>query len=142
MVDLIQYNLAAIGAGDALEQIRIGVALEEALLNAVYHGNLELTSQELSVTHATGGAKAMNRLLSRRTHRHDFRNRRIVMDVHLTSHTARFVIRDDGPGFDRTAVSQPATRCFELGENRGTMLMCALMDEVLYNKTGNEEKQG
>ena len=74
---------------------------------------------------AAGSATAVNQLLSDRTRQKNLKDRRIVVDVHITSHTARFVIRDDGPGFDRAAVSQPTGHCFELGENRGTVLMCA-----------------
>ena len=60
------------------------------------------------------------------------------MDVQITSHTARFVIRDEGQGFDREKISRAAKHCFEDGWNRGTMLMYTLMDEVSYNATGNE----
>lgn len=138
-VDLIQHNLAAVGTGDTMEQIRIGIALEEALLNAIYHGNLELSSHELATAvRESSTPVAVDQLVTDRTRRQSMKNRQIVMDVHITSHTARFVIRDEGPGFDRTALAQPANRCFELGENRGTMLMCALMDEVLYNEAGNQ----
>ncbi len=138
MVDLIQHNLAAIGTGDTMEQIRIGVALEEALLNAVYHGNLEISAEELSQTRTEGNTTAVDQLLRQRNRRQEIRDRRIVVDVHITSQTARFVIRDEGPGFDRAAVTRPASHCFELGDNRGTMLMCALMDEVIYNESGNQ----
>ncbi len=138
MVDLIQHNLAAIGTGDAMEQIRIGIALEEALLNALYHGNLEISAQEMTRVRAEGSQIAVEQLLSERMGHQQLKDRKITVDVHITSHTARFVVRDDGPGFDRDAVLSPASKCFERGENRGTMLMCALMDEVIYNKTGNQ----
>ena len=99
IVDLIQYNLAAVGTGDAMEQIRIGIALEEALLNALYHGNLEISHEDLSRARLSGSTAAMNRLLSERTRIPNLKDRRIVMEVHLTSYTARFVVRDDGDGF-------------------------------------------
>jgi anti-anti-sigma factor len=137
-VDLIQYNLAAIGAGSNMDQIRIGIALEEALYNAIYHGNLEISEKEFAAARASNQAAAIEQLVSDRKRQDHFKDRRIVVDVHITSHTARFVIRDDGLGFDRRVVSRPATSCFELGENRGTMLMTALMDEVLYNEAGNQ----
>ncbi len=51
----------------------------------------------------------------------------------------RFIIRDEGPGFDVTTlpdISQPET--IELESGQGLPLMRALMDEVTYNKVGNE----
>ncbi len=137
-VDLIQHNLSAIGTGDAIDQIRIGIALEEALYNALYHGNLEITSEELAAARSSGAATAVSDLLRQRQTTLELRNRRIVVDVQITSHTARFVIRDDGQGFDREKISRAAKQCFEDGWNRGTMLMYTLMDEVSYNATGNE----
>jgi len=138
VIDLVQYNLAAIGTGDAVEQIRIGTALEEALLNALYHGNLEVSTQELTAASADYDPMRINRLLRARATQEELRDRRIILETHITTHTARFVIRDEGPGFDPEVVAQPAQHCFESGENRGTMLMCALMDEVFYNEMGNQ----
>ena len=137
-VDLIQHNLSAIGTGDAIDQMRIGIALEEALHNALYHGNLEITSEELAAARTSGAATAFSDLLHQRQATLELQNRRIVVDVQITSHTARFVIRDDGQGFDREKISRAAKHCFEDGWNRGTMLMYTLMDEVTYNATGNE----
>ncbi len=138
MVDLIQHNLAAIGTGDAMEQIRIGIALEEALSNALYHGNLEISSQEMARVRSEATDGAVEQMLSDRLRQQALKDRKIIVDVHITSHTARFVIRDDGPGFNREAVLNAGSDYFERGENCGTTLMCALMDEVLYNKTGNQ----
>ncbi|MHB8969517.1 MAG: response regulator [Pirellulaceae bacterium] len=137
-VDLIQHNLSAIGTGDAIDQMRIGIALEEAMYNALYHGNLEITAEELDAARAGGSARAVSDLLRQRLERQELRNRRIVVDAKITSHTARFVIRDEGQGFDHTRIVRAATDCFGDGWNRGTMLMCTLMDEITYNATGNE----
>ena len=65
-VDLIQHNLSAIGTGDAIDQMRIGIALEEALYNALYHGNLEITSEELAAARSSGAATAVSDLLRQR----------------------------------------------------------------------------
>jgi len=39
LVDLLQCMAAGVSASDGNERMRIGVALREALLNALYHGN-------------------------------------------------------------------------------------------------------
>lgn len=138
LVDLVQQNLAVLGAGDTIDQIRIGIALEEALMNALIHGNLEISSNELEEVRRESSYEGVCELTEQRRKRWDLRDRRIVADVHITSHTARFVIRDDGPGFDRYTTRRSAEDCFESGDNRGSMLMYTLMDEVLYNEKGNE----
>jgi anti-anti-sigma factor len=137
-VDLVQHNLSALGTGDAMDQVRIGIALEEALYNGLYHGNLEITAEELSAARASSSSTAVRDLLHERQRKQELRDRHIVLDVHITSHAARFVVRDDGQGFDREKISRAAKSCFEDGWNRGTLLMCTLMDEVVYNPTGNQ----
>jgi CheY-like chemotaxis protein/anti-sigma regulatory factor (Ser/Thr protein kinase) len=137
-VDLIQHNLSALGLGDAMDQVRIAIALEEALENALYHGNLEISAEELARVRSPGSAVAVSDLVGERRHRCSICDRRIVLDVQITPHTARFVIRDQGQGFDPRQVSRAAQHCFENGWNRGTMLMSTLMDEMTYNAIGNQ----
>ena len=49
------------------------------------------------------------------------------------------MIRDDGQGFDHTAVADPTSPEFlERPGGRGVFLMRAFMDEVIYNDKGNE----
>ncbi len=52
---------------------------------------------------------------------------------------ARFVIRDEGPGFDPAQVSDPTYRSnLDKPYGRGLFLIRAFMDEVLFNDKGNE----
>jgi anti-anti-sigma factor len=137
-VDLIQHNLSAIGTGDALDQMRIGIALEEALFNALVHGNLEISAAEMTAARASHSTTAVRDLLRLRQNRRELSERRIVVDARISSHTATLVVRDDGRGFDPDKVPYSGNTCFAEGWNRGTMLMRTLMDEVKYNATGNE----
>jgi polar amino acid transport system permease protein len=43
-VTYMQQTMRAMGLFDEAERLRIGIALEEVLLNAMFHGNLELSS--------------------------------------------------------------------------------------------------
>jgi anti-anti-sigma factor len=137
-IDLIQHNLSAIGTGDALDQMRIGIALEEALLNALVHGNLEISAEELAAARASQSATAVRDLVRQRRNSKELCERRIVVDARISSHTATLVVRDDGRGFDPDKVTHVGDSCFADGWNRGTMLMRTLMDEVKYNAAGNE----
>ena len=43
VVAYMQQTMRAMGLFDEAERLRIGVALEEGLLNGMFHGNLELS---------------------------------------------------------------------------------------------------
>ena len=47
LVDHCQRLVTRMKLCDETGRIRIGIALEEALLNALYHGNLELSADQL-----------------------------------------------------------------------------------------------
>jgi anti-sigma regulatory factor (Ser/Thr protein kinase) len=68
-----------------------------------------------------------------------YSERKVFVDVTLDTNLARFVIRDEGPGFDPASLpppGQPGSLDPEVG--RGLVLMRAFMDEVTFNATGNE----
>ena len=113
---------------------RIATALDEALSNACCHGNLELQSDVRE-----HDAQAYRALAEERRSVAPYRDRRIQVSTSLTSAEARFVIKDDGRGFDPGAIPDP-TRPENIGlpTGRGVLLMTAFMDDVRYNAVGNE----
>jgi len=114
--------------------IRISVALEEALSNALYHGNLEVSS---SLRNEAGGA--FYKLATQRISEEPYCNRRIHVAVSLKEETAKFVIRDEGPGFDRDVLPDPTDSSnLDNLSGRGVMLMMTFLDDVSYNDAGNE----
>ncbi|MEX0819033.1 MAG: response regulator [Pirellulaceae bacterium] len=138
LVDYVQQTVAGLELGDDTERVRAGVALEEALFNAMYHGNLELTAEELDRARAIGDDE-LAKLVKDRCSETAYSDRRIIVEVHITSHTARFVVRDAGNGFDVAAASRGAmSERFGGGQCRGLTLMQSLMDQVKYNEIGNE----
>lgn len=119
---------------DRTDRLRIGTALEEALLNAMYHGNLEVSSELKEQDH-----QAFYTLADQRRQSVPWIHRRIYVRCWVTPQEAKFSIRDDGKGFDPSTLPDPTdpenlARPF----GRGVMLMRAFMDEVSYNSMGNE----
>jgi serine/threonine-protein kinase RsbW len=90
------------------ERSNLFVALDEAFVNAVKHGN------------KFDAAK----------------NIRIVADI--SPKEARFTIEDEGEGFDVSAIPDPTDieNLFK-SSGRGVMFMYNIMDEVVYNEKGN-----
>lgn len=90
------------------EKSNLFVALDEAFVNAVKHGN-------------KFDAK---------------KNVRISADI--TPEEARFTIEDEGEGFDVNAIPDPTDleNLFKTS-GRGVMFMYNIMDEVVYNDKGN-----
>ncbi|MBI2477250.1 MAG: response regulator [Planctomycetia bacterium] len=139
LIDDIQQRLAGICIDQANERVRTAVALEEALLNAMHHGNLEITPEEVAEARSRPLSGRMNWLIDERRKRGEYRKRKIRLEAHITTQGARFVIRDEGSGFDLSAKSIVTdSECFETGKQRGMMLMRSLMDEISYNDAGNE----
>jgi anti-sigma regulatory factor (Ser/Thr protein kinase) len=123
-----------IGLGDDVDRMQIGVALEEALTNSLYHGNLEISSELREKDFATYYST-----YETRSKASPYVERRIFVDAKITADEAEFIIRDEGPGFDPSSLPDPTDPAnLERLSGRGVLLMRTFMDEVVYNATGNE----
>jgi serine/threonine-protein kinase RsbW len=90
------------------DRFAIKLALEEALSNAIKHGN------------ACDPVKS------------------VVVEYHVDEVSLTIIIGDEGPGFDVGEVPDPCLEeNLAKPTGRGVMLMKAYMDEVEYNSTGN-----
>jgi CheY-like chemotaxis protein len=122
------------GLCDRAELIRVAVALNEAIVNAIDHGNLELNSELRQ-----DDERNYWRLGDERRAQPPYRDRRVRIDVGVTRTEATFTVRDEGPGFDPATLpdpTDPAKLC-RIG-GRGVLMMRTMMDEVRFNATGNE----
>jgi CheY-like chemotaxis protein len=129
-----QQECLALGICDHADRVRLGVGLGEALANAMLHGNLEVSSSLRETD-----ADAFHRLAECRRCESPYQDRRIEIKVQLARGKAVFVIRDEGPGFDRTALPDPTDPAnLEKVTGRGILLMQAFMDHVDFNARGNE----
>jgi len=84
------------------------IALDEAFVNAVKHGNKGDSSKLVRIT------------------------------AELSAREARFTVEDEGEGFDPAAIPDPLdpTNLFKTS-GRGVLLIYNIMDEVEYNERGN-----
>ena len=108
LLDYLSERMIKMGIVGA-EDSEVLIALDEAIVNAIKHGN------------KCDPRKAV----------------RIVAE--LSAWGARFTIKDQGPGFARDQVPDPTdpARLLE-PSGRGLLLINHIMDEVCYNKCGNQ----
>jgi DNA-binding NarL/FixJ family response regulator len=139
LVDLVQQMLANLKFGDAPERVHLGIALEEALLNAIFHGTLELSADEAQQARSALGRTQLPACVEARRLHANYRDRKIFVEVRIRREEARFIVRDQGKGFSQSAVPRPHDpNSLQPGQSRGLVLMENFMDEVGFNDTGNE----
>jgi CheY-like chemotaxis protein/anti-sigma regulatory factor (Ser/Thr protein kinase) len=113
----------------------IATALDEALRNAMIHGNLEVSSDLREID----GGKPYSDLIRQRRTESPYCDRRVYISLKTTREEAIFVIRDEGPGFDPSLIPDPTDPDnFEKVSGRGLMLIQAFMDEVRHGANGSE----
>jgi CheY-like chemotaxis protein len=139
LVDMLQEQVSKVRLCDETGRIRVGIALEESLLNAVYHGNLELTSEEIRQASADLLSGPASNPIEQRRAMAPYAGRKVRVAASITPDEARFVISDDGPGFDPAKIPDPTDpNSLERQQGRGLNLIRSFMDEVRHNATGNE----
>lgn len=103
----VMQQVAGRGYGQAA-QFAIKLALEEALTNAIRHGNAFDPEKN------------------------------VIVEFDITRQRVRIVVTDEGPGFDPRKLPDPtADENLEKPCGRGVMLINAYMDEVRYSRGGN-----
>lgn len=116
------------------ERTRVGVALEECLLNAIVHGNLEVSSKLRDLDDGS-----FEKLIALRIGKSPYKDRRVEVLANFSPEEAEFSIRDEGPGFDVSKLPDPTDpENMARAHGRGVLLMRTFMDDVSYNETGNQ----
>lgn len=130
----LEDQLAQMEICDETSQLQVAVALREALVNAIYHGNLDLDS---SLKDKTGGA--WETAAKQRRREAPYRDRRVQVEAkHERGRAVTYTITDEGKGFDVATLPDPTDPSnLERVHGRGLMLIRTFMDEVRHNERGN-----
>jgi anti-sigma regulatory factor (Ser/Thr protein kinase) len=135
LVGYLETDLTRLDACDEAALLQIGVALREALVNAIVHGNLEVSSDLREID----GGKPYQELSEQRQKEAPYRDRRARLTARLSREAVEYVITDEGPGFDVAALPDPTdVSQLERVSGRGLLLIRTFMDEVRHNARGNE----
>jgi CheY-like chemotaxis protein/anti-sigma regulatory factor (Ser/Thr protein kinase) len=120
---------------DGSGAMRVAMALDEALQNAMIHGNLEVSSK----LREGDDANAYYALASERRQQLPYMNRRVHVRAMVNREIAEITIRDEGPGFNPGTIPDPTDPAYlDRPCGRGLWLIHAFIDEVRHNAAGNE----
>lgn len=134
LVSYFQEQMRRTRFGDEGTRMRVGIAIREALSNAIEHGNLEGPSALKDADHA-----AFHRLIEERRSAPPYRDRRTHVTVRESPADVVVVIRDEGRGFSPADLPDPtAPENMERAHGRGLLLIRTFVDEVTHNAAGNE----
>ena len=134
LIGQMEEQLSRMKLCDQSGLILVGVALHEALTNAIYHGNLELSSALREQDE-----KAYYDMAAARRQEEPYRNRRVYVTGEVSRLEAVFVVRDEGNGFDPSSLPDPTDPAnLEKVSGRGLFLIRTFMDRVEHNEVGNQ----
>ena len=132
LISSISLYLANATTSDILRRHSIELVLDEALANAIIHGNLEVPSN-LKET----DFDSFNELIATRSAQEPYASRKTGILYSFNKKSAVFVIKDEGVGFDwRRTIAQESDT--EACHGRGLLLIQALATQISFNDKGDE----
>lgn len=134
LVSYLRKEAARVDFLDATEITRIAVALDEAITNAMLHGNLEATSDL-----ADADITTRHSLWEKRRVMQPYSERKVELTAIHSRSEATYVVRDEGKGFNTSTLPDPRDPAnLEKTSGRGLVLIRTFMDDVHHTQVGNE----
>ncbi|MGC9328517.1 MAG: response regulator, partial [Candidatus Hinthialibacter sp.] len=136
LIDQLTDKIEQVGICNATEMINVRFALDEALVNAIIHGNLEIDS---SIKGASlEKMLEFDKYVKERSEQEPYKRRKIQVTRRLTSEFVSFTIQDQGKGFNWRALPESVDEVDLLSNyGRGLFLIRTFMSSVKFNDTGN-----
>ncbi len=123
----------------SIENVRLAIAIEQALNNAMFRGNLQLSSAEYSPAEDSEFDGVDPDVVKDKRVQEPFASRTVMLSAFVSRTRVEITIRDQGDGFDTSIVpSSVAGTTIDMQHGRGLLMMATHMDEVHFNERGNE----
>ena len=114
---------------------QFAVAIDEALVNAMHHGNLEVDSE----LRDSKNEQDYYDTIRDRKQTSPFCHRRVRVEAEFSDQHICVQISDDGKGFDAARVADPTCEAnLHRVSGRGLFLIRSFMDQVCHNQVGNQ----
>ncbi|HLP45211.1 MAG TPA: SpoIIE family protein phosphatase [Candidatus Kapabacteria bacterium] len=131
VVDFIFSNLDYISEDASFMKI----GLQELLINAIEHGNLDISNMEKQELLDRGD---YNRVLKERMQQPEFREKFVDIKIFSTPEYLKITLEDMGKGFDPSQIPDPENPENFLKESgKGILMAIHAFDKVEYNTVGN-----
>ncbi len=131
-------RLAEDGLLSTNEALKLRIAVQEAVLNGLEHGNLELDSQWKEDISADGADK-FSTVRKERLADPRYANRRVTVKLVYAECRLEVVVRDEGTGFLNGRGIPESGKIDALAcSGRGLALMSSAVDEVRFGNNGSE----
>ena len=135
LIDLLTEKIHKIGLCTRTELMNIRLALDEALVNAIIHGNLEIPSNAKG--NSLEELQKFNHLVKDRGQELPFISRKVKITSEITQDYALFSIEDEGKGFDWKSLPTELDDVELLANHgRGLFLIRAFVTNVEFNEQG------
>ncbi len=131
-VETLKANLLEYSPFSSHTTSQILVATEEALVNSIVHGNLEVDSSLRDESYSD-----YESLVAARSMESPYCDRKVRVELSIDRSQMQIIIQDEGSGFDISSVADPRDPEFLLRPcGRGLLLMRTFMDSVEYSDHG------
>jgi CheY-like chemotaxis protein/anti-sigma regulatory factor (Ser/Thr protein kinase) len=140
LLEFVKSEMEILGVGDQTERRHVSVAIEEALINAIFHGNLEMNGSVVQDARRALHDGVVAEFVKERSLEPPFSDRRIRIAIEISRKQIEVVVRDDGDGFDAVGKTEKSGELSQLSGagGRGLTLIHNFMDDVSFNEAGNE----
>jgi anti-sigma regulatory factor (Ser/Thr protein kinase) len=136
LIDALTARLQPLGICTRAELKNVRLALDEALVNAIVHGNLEISSEMKGSTLAE--LVQYDDEVRRRSTQEPYSRRKVTVESLIDRTSAQFSVQDEGPGFDHRSLPEDFSETDNLASHgRGLLLIKTFMDRIIFNDSGN-----
>jgi anti-sigma regulatory factor (Ser/Thr protein kinase) len=119
------------------QKFNLKLALTELLMNAIEHGNCQISFEEK--TEWLEKCLDIGLLIKQKIKDPLIQKRRVILEYTLTEKSGRFMILDEGDGFDWRNIKDVTKDEFLLElHGRGILITRSLVDNLLFNEKGNQ----
>ncbi len=132
VIAYIQREMEPICRRHSINIYSVSLCLQEALANAVIHGNLDIQSHLKEESW-----EKFEEIRLKREQDSDYGGKEVQITYSFDPDFMRFEITDQGKGFDPSSLPDFTNPATLLSTGRGLLYISSFMDRVVWNKTGN-----